>query len=83
MARFTRCQARDRALHKQRRFERGAVAAEAADDLDAERQIVVAQSRHVDAGAPISVHSRLNIGLPVEPKPCGAAPGADGVRITS
>ena len=32
-------------------------------------------------GVPISVHSRLNIGLPVEPKPCGAAPGADGVKI--
>jgi uncharacterized protein (TIGR02118 family) len=32
----------DRLLDEQRRFERQAVAAEAADDLDAERQIVIA-----------------------------------------
>ena len=41
---------RDCLLDKQRRLERGVVAAEAADDLDAERQAVVAQARHVDAG---------------------------------
>ena len=34
-------------------------------------------------GVPISVHSRLNAASPVEPRPSGAAPGADGARITS
>src|SRR5262245_56913199 len=31
-------------------------------------------------GVPKSVHNRLKVGLPVELKPCGAAPGADVVR---
>ena len=76
--------ARERALQKQRRLERGAVAAEAADDLHAERQVRSrASPGTLTHGAPISVHSRLNTGSPVEPRPCGAAPGADGVRITS
>src|SRR5437867_3389407 len=34
-------------------------------------------------GVPIKVHSRLKIGLPVDSRPRGAAPGADGVRIAS
>src|SRR5262249_31481968 len=34
-------------------------------------------------GVPKSVQSRLKVGLPVELNPCGAAPGADGVRSTS
>ena len=32
-------------------------------------------------GVPISVHSRLNTASPVEAKPGGAAPRADGVKI--
>src|SRR5262245_31206052 len=31
-------------------------------------------------GGPSRVHSRLKVGTPVDPRPRGAAPGADGVR---
>ena len=34
-------------------------------------------------GVPIRVHSRLKVDEPVEPRPFGGAPGADGDRITS
>ena len=72
----------ERPFQKKGSFQRDAVASEAADDLHAERQAVPSVSPGtLTHGVPSSVHSRLKVGSPVEPSPCGAAPGADGVRI--
>ena len=61
-----------------------AVLAEPADHLDAERQPAgSARPGTLTHGVPIRVHSRLKVEEPVEPRPFGAAPGADGDRITS
>ena len=38
---------------------------------------------NVTAGTPQSVQVVQNTGLPVEPRPLGASPGAAGVRIAS
>src|SRR3954447_21888241 len=74
----------ERLFGEQRGFQRGAVAAESSNDLHAERQAGgIGEARQVDARVPISVHSQLKFATPVAPMPCGAAPGADGVRITS
>ena len=75
---------RQRPFGEQGGFQRGAVAAESADDLHPERHSGgVAQPGTFTQGVPMMVHSRLKIAWPVEPIPCGAAPGAEGVRIAS
>src|SRR5215472_12897041 len=62
---------RDRALNEQGRFERGVVAAKAADNLDAKRQAVaVVKAGNVDAGRP---HQRPQ---PVEHRIAGGGKAA-------
>jgi len=71
---------RDRVLDEAGRLERRLVAAEPADDLDAERRPVgIDEAWHGDGRRSISVHSRLKMGEPVVARLLGAAPGAAGV----
>jgi hypothetical protein len=72
-----------RLLEKGGGGERKAVAPEPGDDLDAERQPAgVRQAGDIDARGAEQGPQPVEGRLAVEPRPAGAAPGADGVRIT-